>query len=239
MVPLPGSAERSTGLSFVLFLLFALLGLGCDSTAPEAGPAAETPAVPVSEGAGDDPAGVEEEVAVIVTNRGTMVFRFFPDAAPKTVAHVKALIHEQFFDGKELYRVVAGHVIQGGAGFDSEGGPTVVGEFGAYPHVVGAVGLARDEDPDSGGTEIYICLDRRAHLDGRYAIFGLLVEGFDVLEAIGQVEVEEQWEGEVAFHRPIEPVVIESLRLERRELAPVEPPSLEPSTESATTPASS
>lgn len=156
-----------------------------------------------------------EEVCVLQTGMGTMVLRFFDDAAPLTVAQFKGLVNEGFYDGKPFYRVVAGHVIQAG---DGEGAATatVKGEFGAHPHVVGAVGLARDQDPDSGSSEFYICHAPRPHLDGRYAVFGLLIEGFDVLEAIGNVEVNEKWEGEVAFHTPRKPVLIERAYLERR-----------------------
>ncbi|MFQ5349744.1 MAG: peptidylprolyl isomerase [Thermoanaerobaculia bacterium] len=158
------------------------------------------------------------EVAVLETSRGTMAFRFFDAGAPLTTANFKRLVREGFYDGREFYRVVAGHVIQAGDGGENDQ-PTVSGEFGAHPHVIGAVGLARGADPDSGSTEIYICHAPRPHLDGRYAIFGLLVEGFEVLEAIGNVEVEERWEGEVAFHEPVEPVVIERAYLGRRPVA--------------------
>ena len=202
-----------------LFFVLAFALSGCGSPEPEVVPEAGAPEASGGEETVSEVSTAVEEVAVVTTNHGTMVFRFFPEEAPLTVAHVKGLIADGFFDGKTFYRVVAGHVIQGGEGFDTEGGETVVGEFGAHPHVTGAVGLARDEDPDSGSTEIYICLEPRPHLDGSYAIFGLLTEGFDVLAAIGAVEVEEQWDGEVAFHRPLEPVVIESLRLETRPVA--------------------
>ena len=165
---------------------------------------------------------VQEEVCVIETNHGTMVFRFLEEGAPKTVKHVKRLVAEGFYDGRDFYRVVAGHVIQTGDGGENRR-PTVSPEFGAHPHVVGAVGLARDSSLDSGKTEIYICLEERPHLDGRYAIFGLLVEGFDVLEAIGAVEVEEKWIGTVAFHKPKEPVVIRRAFLEKRAISPAQP----------------
>lgn len=159
-----------------------------------------------------------EEVAVLETSLGTMAIRLFSAEAPLTTANFERLVTAGFYDGKPFYRVVKGHVIQAGDGGDNDY-PTVPGEFGAHPHVTGAVGLARDVDPDSGSTEIYICHQPRPHLDGRYAVFGLLVEGFEVLEAIANVEVEERWEGEVAFHEPIEPVVIERAYLERRALA--------------------
>jgi cyclophilin family peptidyl-prolyl cis-trans isomerase len=158
-----------------------------------------------------------QEVCVLQTNMGTMTLRFFEERAPLTSANFKALVRDGFYDGKEFYRVVKGHVIQAGDGGENDR-PTVKGEFGAHPHVVGAVGLARDQDPDSGSTEIYICHAERPHLDGRYAVFGLLVDGFDVLQRIGSVEVEEHWEGEVAFHKPVTPVVIERAYLEERAL---------------------
>lgn len=159
-----------------------------------------------------------DEVCVLETSLGTMAFRFFAQEAPLTTTNFKELVRKGFYDGLPFYRVVKGHVIQTGDGGENDY-PTVKGEFGAHPHVTGAVGLARDSDPDSGSTEIYICHEPRPHLDGRYAVFGLLVEGFEVLEAIGNVAVEEQWEGEVAFHKPLEPVIIERAYLERRSLS--------------------
>ena len=157
----------------------------------------------------------EQEVCVLETSMGTMVLRLFDEEAPETTANFKKLVREGFYDGEPFYRVVAGHVIQAGDGGENDK-PTVKGEFGAHPHVTGAVGLARDANPDSGSTEFYICHAPRPHLDDRYAVFGLVIEGLDVLEAIGNVEVEEHWEGEVAFHRPTTPVVIEHAYLERR-----------------------
>jgi cyclophilin family peptidyl-prolyl cis-trans isomerase len=188
-------------------------------------------AIPFATGSGEtaeDSADVvaESEVCVLETSKGTMVVRFFGDRAPATVANFKALVREGFYDGALFYRVVAGHVIQAGEGGENDR-PTVEGEFGAYPHVVGAVGLARDEDPDSGSTEFYICTAPRPHLDGRYAVFGLLVDGLDVLEAISEVEVEEIFVGDnknIAFHRPVEPVVIRRARLEKWNLGPIPQP---------------
>jgi cyclophilin family peptidyl-prolyl cis-trans isomerase len=170
--------------------------------------------VPLTAGAGEA-VPEAEEVAVLQTGMGTMVFRLLPAEAPLTVENFKRLVRDGFYDGKPFYRVVRGHVIQAGDGGENDQ-PTIKGEFGAHPHVVGALGLARGADPDSGSTEIYICHAVRPHLDGRYAVFGLLIEGFEVLEAIGNVEVNEKWEGEIAFHEPKKPVVIERAYLERR-----------------------
>lgn len=175
---------------------------------------------------GQQPENAGEEVCVLETSMGTMVFRFFEEGAPLTVANLKKLVADGFYDGLPFYRVVAGHVIQAGDGGENDKA-TVKGEFGAYPHVTGAVGLARDENPDSGSTEIYICHVPRPHLDGRYAVFGLLIEGFDVLDAIGKVEVDEEWLGDdkaIAFHKPKKEVVIVKARLERRVLGPAPKP---------------
>lgn len=156
------------------------------------------------------------ERVVLDTTLGTMTIELFPEVAPRTVAHFRRLVGEGWYDGKPFYRVVAGHVIQAGDGGENDQ-PTVPAEFNERPHVVGAVGLARDEDPDSGSTEFYVCLAPRPHLDGRYTVFGQVVEGLDVLAAIGGAPVVEKWLGDeeprVAFHEPVEPVVIERARL--------------------------
>ena len=160
-----------------------------------------------------------ETVADIETNMGTLTVRFFDQDAPQTVAQFKALINEQWYDGKTFYRVVRGHVIQAGGNNDDD--PitktrTVPAEFNQHPHVRGALGLARDTDPDSGSTEIYLCDAPRPHLDGRYTVFGELIAGEAVLEAIATVAVDEKWLDEdkkIAFHQPKAPVVIKQVRL--------------------------
>jgi len=156
------------------------------------------------------------EVCVIKTNYGYMQFRFFEDAAPLTVARFKNLVNEGFYDSLTFYRVVKDHVIQAGTNVDNDI-PAVQAEFNQYPHVTGTVGLARNEDPNSGSTEFYICLVPRPHLDGKYTVFGQLIEGYDILEKIGNTEIVEQFVGEeknIAFHTPKEPVIIEKATIE-------------------------
>lgn len=156
------------------------------------------------------------EVAVLETSLGTMVFQLFEKDAPKTVAYFKTLVKEGFYDGRPFYRVVAGHVIQTGDGGES-GRPTVPDEFNSNLHVAGALGLAHDKEPNTGSTEIYVCLAPRPHLDGRFTVFGQIIEGMDVLAKIGAVPVNEKFlEGGVAFHEPKEPVLIRKARLETR-----------------------
>ncbi|MEE8341108.1 MAG: peptidylprolyl isomerase [Candidatus Neomarinimicrobiota bacterium] len=156
------------------------------------------------------------DVCVIKTNYGNMQFRFFEDAAPLTSAKFKDLVNEGFYDSLTFYRVVKDHVIQAGDGGESAI-PTVQAEFNVYPHVTGTVGLARSTDPNSGSTEFYICLVPRPHLDGKYTVFGQLMEGYDVLKKIGNTEIVEQYVGDdnsIAFHTPKEPVIIEKATIE-------------------------
>jgi cyclophilin family peptidyl-prolyl cis-trans isomerase len=159
-----------------------------------------------------------EEVGVLKTNLGTMVFRFFEADAPETTAAIKKLVRSGFYDGKTFYRVVQGHVIQAGD-VKGEAGPRVKAEFNRHPFIAGTVGLARDADPGSGTTEIFICHVPRPHLDGKYTAFGQLLAGMDVLEKIANVPVEEHYEDGVAFHKPKQPVVIEKATIETRAVA--------------------
>lgn len=169
--------------------------------APAAPPATDAPPAPA-----EAPA-VTEQVVVFETTLGTMTVELLDDVAPKTVAQVKRLVAEGFYDGVAIYRVVDGHVIQFGDGGENDQ-PTVPAELAGPKHTLGVVGLARDQDPDSGNTELYICLADRPHLDGAYATFGRVVEGLDTLVAIGKVPVDEKWDGQVAMHVPKEPVTI-------------------------------
>jgi len=163
------------------------------------------------------PPGVDteaEEVCVLETSVGPMTFELFPADAPKTVAQFKALVRKGFYDGKDFYRVVRGHVIQTGGG----DAPKLPPEFNARPHVFGTLGLGRTGDEWSGDSEFYVCVAARPYLDGKYTVFGRLIEGAAVLERIAVVPVREIWEGpaRMAMHRPVEPVVIRKARMEPR-----------------------
>lgn len=192
-------------LAFVVVLAFTLVA--CQGTSP---PASTT------EPAAAPPLEVEsEEVVIFETTLGTMTVDLLEDVAPKTSAQVKRLVAEGFYDGVAIYRVVDGHVIQFGDGGENDR-PTVPAELDGPKHTFGVLGLARDADPDSGATELYICLADRPHLDGAYATFGRVVEGLDALRSIGQVPIDEKWDGQVAMHTPKTPVTITKAYLVRR-----------------------
>jgi len=163
-----------------------------------------------------------QNVCVLQTNLGTLAFRFFEAEAPQTSKQIQKLVRDGFYNGKEFYRVVKGHVIQTGGG----DAPNLPPEFSKKPHLIGTVGLGRDEDVNSGDSEFYICVAPRPHLDGKYTVFGHLVEGYNTLERISEVEVEEKWEGpdkKLAMHKPKKPVIIEKAWIEESDLSPKNP----------------
>ncbi|MDI6715910.1 MAG: peptidylprolyl isomerase [Actinomycetota bacterium] len=132
--------------------------------------------------------------AVIETNKGKIVIELFPDKAPNTVNNFVKLANSGFYNNMRWHRVVPGFVIQGGdplsrdndPGNDGTGGPgyTIKAEFNDAPHLKGTVAMARAQDPDSAGSQFYICLEPQPSLDGKYTVFGQVVEGMDVVESI-------------------------------------------------------
>jgi peptidyl-prolyl cis-trans isomerase B (cyclophilin B) len=138
----------------------------------------------------DDP-----EVAVITTTEGTMVAQFWTDAAPQTIANFKKLARSGFYDGTCFHRVIKGFMIQGGdpntkdPGKEAqwgEGGPgyTIDAEFNDHSHVRGVLSMARTQDPNSAGSQFFICHGNPSFLDHQYTTFGKLIRGDDVLEKI-------------------------------------------------------
>ncbi len=139
-----------------------------------------------------------DEVAVITTNRGEIRFTFFGHDAPNTVASFIERARESFYDGTKFHRVEPGFVIQGGDPLSrtddprvGTGGPGYLlkAEFNAKPHLDGTVSMARAADPDSAGSQFYICLGPQRFLDGNYTAFGEVSEGLDVVHAIQRGDV--------------------------------------------------
>jgi peptidyl-prolyl cis-trans isomerase B (cyclophilin B) len=126
--------------------------------------------------------------AVIVMERGGEIWiELFPEDAPKTVESFVALARRGFYDGLTFHRVVPGFVVQGGdPQGDGSGGPgyRLKAEFNQRRHVRGTVAMARAQDPDSAGSQFYICFGPQPHLDGQYTVFGQVVEGMDVVDRI-------------------------------------------------------
>ncbi|HTF89389.1 MAG TPA: peptidylprolyl isomerase [Planctomycetota bacterium] len=125
---------------------------------------------------------------VIATDRGEMEFVLFADETPQHVYNF--LEHIDFYKGTTFHRIVSDFVAQGGdARGDGNGGSSWRGdalrhEITPRKYVRGSLGMPRNEDWDSGGSQIFITHRMTPHLDGRYTIFGELVKGFDVLDAL-------------------------------------------------------
>lgn len=125
----------------------------------------------------------------ISTDKGDMLLELFPKAAPRHVASMCDLIKKGYYNGLSFHRVVPGFVIQGGCPKgDGTGGPgyTLPAEFNPRKHLKGTLAMARTMDPNSAGSQFYICLDAIPHLDNQYTVFGQIVQGHEIPEKIKQ-----------------------------------------------------
>src|SRR5439155_6026443 len=147
------------------------------------------------------------EVAVIKTDLGEMVIEFWQDVAPNTVENFKKLAKKGFYDGTAFHRIVKGFMIQGGDPLTKDAskeaqwgtgdpGYKVNAEFNQRPHVRGVISMARGGDPNSAGSQFFICLGDAAFLNGQYTAFGKLIKGDDVLGKLGDVETTFSGNGE-------------------------------------------
>ena len=136
-----------------------------------------------------------DEVAVVKTTAGEMVVELWPDVAPKTVENFKTLAKKGFYDGQAFHRVIKGFMIQGGdpltkdpakEGAWGTGGPgyQIKAEFNDRSHKRGVLSMARSNNPDSAGSQFFICHGDPTFLDRQYTAFGKLIKGDDVLEKI-------------------------------------------------------
>jgi len=126
-------------------------------------------------------------LAIIETEKGTIKLQMFPDSAPNTVANFIYLAKKGFYDGLTFHRVEPDFVIQGGdPNGNGTGGPGyhIKAEFNSRKHLEGTVAMARSDDPDSAGSQFYICLAPQPSLDGKYTVFGQVIEGMDVVKKI-------------------------------------------------------
>src|SRR6266550_12043 len=162
------------------------------------------------------------EVAVIKTSEGEMVVQFWTDAAPSTIENFKKLARSGFYDGTIFHRIVKGFMIQGGdpnskdpakENSYGQGGPgyNIKAEFNDHSHDRGVISMARGPDPDSAGSQFFICLAPVHRLDHQYTTFGKLIKGADVLEKIGDTPTVMGPDG--AQSKPTKRVVINKIEI--------------------------
>ena len=118
---------------------------------------------------------------------GRVVIQLLPDVAPQTVARIKELTREGFYDGTPFHRVIPNFMAQGGdpTGKGTGGsGKRLEAEFSAVKHVRGTVSMARSSDVNSADSQFFICFAPAPHLDGQYTAFGQVVEGMEFVDRI-------------------------------------------------------
>src|SRR5207302_5167013 len=168
------------------------------------------------------PMNSANEVAVIKTSEGEMIAEFWPDVAPNTVENFKKLARSGFYNGTAFHRIVKGFMVQGGDPLTKDptketqygdGGPgyTIKAEFNHHDHQRGVISMAREKDPDSAGSQFFICLASVARLDGKYTTFGKLIRGDEVLTKIGNTPVKKNPAGEMS--QPLNRIVIRSIKI--------------------------
>ncbi len=125
---------------------------------------------------------------------GQIVLRFFPDVAPNHVKNFTDLAKKGFYNGTTFHRVIPGFMIQGGdpnsknpdRASHGMGGPghNVKAEFNSKPHKRGTLSMARANDPDSAGSQFFICVNDANFLDWQYTVFGEVQSGLDVVDKV-------------------------------------------------------
>jgi peptidyl-prolyl cis-trans isomerase B (cyclophilin B) len=188
-------------MKFLLLSCFAMLCTACGG-----GPTAQTPTPSQTPAPTQAPATTQtstpmsNEAAIIKTSEGDMVIEFWPEAAPNTVENFKKLARQGFYNGTAFHRIIKGFMIQGGDPLTKDlsaqarwgtGGPgyQIKAEFNSHSHQRGVISMARSNDPDSAGSQFFICLGDASFLDGKYTAFGHLIKGDDVLGKIGDTPV--------------------------------------------------
>jgi peptidylprolyl isomerase len=130
-----------------------------------------------------------ENTLYLELKNGRVVIQLLPDLAPKHVERVKMLAREHFYDGTPFHRVIDGFMAQGGDPTGTGGGgskyPNLPAEFTNKRHFLrGTVGAARTDNPDTANSQFYIMFQPAPFLDGKYTIWGQVVEGMDLVDQI-------------------------------------------------------
>jgi len=204
--------KRFTILTFII----SLFAFGCgeqqkqvkkEETPPMVKDTTKTETAPISQKITGD------ELAVIkMKDGGEIVIKFYYKDAPKTVENFIKLARRGFYDGLTFHRIIPGFMIQGGDPLGTgtgNAGYTIDAEFNQHPFERGTLGMARGPEPNSASCQFFICLTREGckHLDNQYTAFGKVIKGIEVVDKIAKVK-------RGANNKPVEPVVMESVKIE-------------------------
>ena len=154
---------------------------------------------------------MSNEIAVIETSLGNIEFELLEDVAPGHVQNFKDLANSDFYNGTIFHRVIPGFMVQGGDpntkgddkslygmgghaakffGVGDENDSTtwdIPAEFNDIKHSHGILSMARSQHPNSGGSQFFVCAGDAAHLDGKYTVFGQVIEGNAIIDQIVSV----------------------------------------------------
>jgi peptidyl-prolyl cis-trans isomerase B (cyclophilin B) len=147
--------------------------------------------------------------ATIDTTLGSLTVELWDDVAPNHVENFQKLARDGFYNDTGFHRIIEGFMIQGGCpNGNGTGGPgwTLDAEFNDRQHDEGVLSMARTSDPNSAGSQFFLCLgrDHCQHLDGQYTAFGKVVAGIEVVRAIGGAETD-------SGDRPLTPISMVSV----------------------------
>jgi peptidyl-prolyl cis-trans isomerase B (cyclophilin B) len=169
--------------------------------------------------------GPHTHAIIEIRDLGSIRIELLPEVAPQTVENFIKLAETGFYEGISFHRVVPEFMLQAGdpasRGVDprlvGSGGPgyTIPDEFSDFPHTRGVVSMANLGTRNSGGSQFFIVHDDLPGLDGRYAVFGRVVEGIEVVDAITELEIDTYGRyGPKNRPHPV-PAVIDAVRIER------------------------
>lgn len=131
------------------------------------------------------------DTLILTLETGPVTIKLRPDLAPGHVARITELAEQGFYDGLTFHRVIDGFMAQGGCprGTGTGGsGQNLKAEFSRQPHVRGVCSMARAQNPNSGDSQFFICLDDATFLDGQYTVWGEVASGMEHVDALPKGE---------------------------------------------------
>lgn len=170
------------------FLAGLMMFVGCLIAAPAGAQVMEVPGRPPLPSVTDK----ENLLLLDLSTGGRVTILLRADVAPKTVAQIKTLTRQHFYDGIIFHRVIDGFMAQtGDPKGDGTGGsslPDLKAEFNYLPHVRGAVSAARAQSEDSANSQFFIVFEPTLKLDGKYTVFGRVIDGMNYVDAVARGE---------------------------------------------------
>jgi len=169
----------------------------------------------------------DDDVGVLETSYGRIVIEFAPNVAPRHVDNFKALAKQGFYDGTRFFRIIRiknklvgvqggdPNTINGSPSTWGQGQPgqkTIPAEFSKLKHDRGIVSaFHKANDPNSANSQFFICITNEPSFDGQFSIFGRVIDGMNVVDAIARAPVDAQGE------RPVDPVVVSRIHIAKRD----------------------